>query len=307
MNGAEHDTYRRTTRRVFAFAVISSLVVVVLASVLISAVFFSADTPATARAETPQGRPIVVAVVRTPGGPSEWITYARAIERMGEATGRPMRIRYMQERGSIVRLIESHEVDAAFLCTACYLDLDDHQDITLVATPRIAGETKDAAVLVVRATSDHRSLKQLVGHRVGVTDPTSLAGNTYLYWLAKREGLNVARSFTLVQSQTEERNLQALAAGDVDAVVVNRSQLALWSKSEMKVISQSPEFGMPPFVTGSTIDTATRAAMKQALLTMPVSAELPAPSVEGFSASTAADYDFARELMQLSTSFWGPR
>lgn len=307
MNGAEHVAYRQASRGVLAFAVASSLVVVAIASLLIYNVFFSAGPVAVASAETPKGRPIVVAIVRTPGGPSEWITYARAIKRMSEATGRPMRVRYVQERGSITHLIESHQVDAGFLCTACYLDLAEQHDITLVATPRIAGEDKDAAVLVVRSSSRYLSLKQLVGHRVGVTDPTSLAGNAYLHWLAKREGLDVARSFTVVQADTQECNLRALLAGDVDAVVVNRSQLALWDPTEVKVISQSPEYGMPPFVTGSTIDSATRAAMKQALLTMPVSTERPLPAVEGFSAVTAKDYEFARELLRLSTSLRGPR
>ena len=307
MSGAEHDAYGRAARRVLAFAVISSLVVVVIASLLISAVFFSANPVTASSAETPKGRPIVIAIARTPGGPSEWITYARAIKRMSEATGRPMQVRYVQERGSIMRLMESHQVDAGFLCTACYLDLANQQGVTLVAAPRIAGETKDAAVLVVRASSGYRSLKHLVGRRVGVTEPTSLAGSTYLYWLAKREGIDVARSFTLVQGETQERNLRALLAGDIDAVVVNRSQLALWGQTEVQVISQSPEYGMPPFVTGSTIDTATRTAMKRALLTMPTSAEQPPSPIEGFSDVTAEDYEFARELLQLSRSSQGPR
>jgi len=292
--------------RVLAVAVLSSATVVVLASVLITSVFFTASDAAPAannsRVSLAAERPLTIAVARTAGGPSEWRTYARAIKRMSEATGRPIRVRYALDRSEAVRLVASQEVDGGFLCTNCYLELADDPDVHLIASPRIAGERKDAAVLVVRSGSPYSSLKTLTGRRVGVTDPSSLAGYTYLYWLASREHVDVARSLDVVRRETEEQNVKALLAGEVEAVVVNRSQLALWNHAGLTIVSQSPEFGMPPFVVGSTVDTATRSAMEQALLTMRGSSETPISLVQGFQSVTGADYAFARELARFSTT-----
>ena len=297
--------------RLLVFAAVSSLTIVVVASFLLGSVFISAPGSSagqkTRRAKTPAGRPLTIAIVRTPGGPGEWRTYARAIKRMSDATGRPMRVRYVQDRGELAGLVETHEIDAGFLCTNCYLAIADQPGVTLLVAPRIAGEIKDAAVLVVRATSPYASLKELAGHRVGVMDPTSLAGNAYLYWLAEQEHVDVARSLSVVRGASEEHNLKALLVGDVEAVVVNRSQLALWNQSDLRIISESPEYGMPPFVTGPSVDADMQTVMKEALLDMRPTATQPHSVVEGFSEVTTGDYAFARELSAFSAGFPGQR
>lgn len=301
---AERDPRGAVARRVLLVAAVSSLAVVVAASILITSVFSSATASLAAResraADAPSGKPLTIAIARTAGGPSEWRTYARAIQRMSEATGRPMRVRYTMTRRDVADLLRSHEVDAGFLCTNCFVELADEGGISLVAAPMIAGERMDAAVLVVRDSSPYSSLKDLAGHRVGVTEPPSLAGHTYLYWLADRDGIDVARSLDVVQGESQEHNVKALLTGEVDAVVVNRSQLALWNHADLRIVSTSPEFGMPPFVTGSTVDTETRAAMKRSLLSTPASPRSSRSLVQGFAEVSVADYDFAQQLVRFA-------
>ena len=305
MDRERHGLPRSAASRVLLFATISSLVVVAVASALITSVFSSAAPPlvgsAHSAAPSAAGKPLTIAVARTAGGPSEWRAYARAIQRMSEATGRPMRVRYAMTRAEVVGLVESSEVDAGFLCTNCYLELADQPGVSLVAAPRIAGESMDAAVLVVRASSSYTSLGDLGGHRVGVIEPDSLGGHTYLYWLAKQENIDVSRSMVVVCGDSQEQNIKALLAGELEATVVNRSQLALWDCESLTIISSSPEFGMPPFVAGSTVDTATRAAMKQALLGIDPSSGEKGSLVQGFRDVAEADYGFARELSRFST------
>ena len=226
---------------------------------------------------------------------------------MSDATGRPIHVRYVQERSEAADLLTTHAVDAGFLGADGYLELEGQAGISLVAVPRIAGESKDAAVLVVRASSSYESLKQINGRRVGVRNARSLSGYTYLYWLASREHVDVARSLILVRADSEEANVRALLSGQVDAVVVNRSQLALWDGADFRVISQSPESGMPPFVTGSTVDTETRAVMKRALLGMHPSDSEPHSVVDGFSEVATEDYAFARELAVFSQTLQASR
>jgi len=297
------------SRPLLRLAVVSSAVIVILSSVLITSFFASGPARARAAEETATaapGVPLTIALARTPGGSLEWRTYAYAIERMGRAVGRPMRVRYVDTPSSMEELLRTGRVDAAFTTTYDYLRVADSAGVTLVASPVIDGYTKDAAVLVVRAGSGFGALADLRGRRIGVTDPTSLAGYAYLLWLAEGEGIDVASSLRLVPGDSQEQNIRALRAGEVDAVVVNRSQLASWDAAGLSVVRTSPEFGMSPFVTGSTIDPATRDAMQRALLSMRPPSDVAATSVGGFSMPDERDYDFSRILLRYAGDPRGP-
>lgn len=287
------------SRRLLWLAIVSSAMIVAISSVLMVSFFAAAPRSTAARPSgtlSTGGEPLTVALARTPGGSLEWRTYADAIGRMGEAVGRPMRIRYVDSRSGMADLLLSGEVDAAFLCTYCYLRVAGEPGVSLVAAPVIAGHANDAAVLVVREDSDYAALPQLRGRRIGVTDPTSLAGHAYLLWLAEAHDLEAAGAFTLVTRDSQEQSIRALLAGDVEAVVVNRSQLASWRRTGIRVIETSPEFGMPPFVTGATVDAATSRLMRAALVSMRPAAQRASTTIEGFTVPEDDDYAFARTL-----------
>lgn len=291
-------------------ALLSSAIVVLVSSALITSFFASAmprtTTPAL-DAGAAKGKPFIVALGRTPGGPSEWRTYLSALARVGEAIERPVRVRYVESRSALTRLLLTGQVDAAFVCTYCYLQVADKPGVSLVAAPVIAGRTMDAAVLVVRADCGCRSLSDLRGRRIGVADPTSLAGTAYLLWLADQHGMDATSSLVLVRRDSQEENIRALLRGEVEATVVNRSQLASWPGAGLRVLATSPEFGMPPFVTGPTVDGATRDLVQRALLTMRPSSETTPTSIEGFAAPKSGDYDFARVLEKCTCQPTGAR
>lgn len=296
------------SRWLLIFALVSSAVVLAVSSALITSFFVAEGPPSAGRsgaAVAPTGKPLIVALARTPGGSREWRTYAGAIRRMSDAIDRPMSLRYVGSRTEMAELLRVGRVDAAFLCTYCYLEVADAPGVSLVAAPVIAGHASDAAVLVALKGMSYRSLADLRGHRIGVTDPTSLAGHAYLRWLAEREGIDVADSLVLVPADSQEQSIRALLAHEVDAVVVNRSQLASWSDAGLRVLTTSPEFGMPPFVTGSAVDAATRDAMQRALLTMRPSAEITPTSIEGFAVPKDSDYGFARTLERYARATEG--
>ena len=287
------------TRWLLWLAILSSVTTVVVSSGLITSFYVSAGGQAAAQpaASVPAtGAPLTVALARTPGGSSEWRTYAGAIARMGEAAGRPIRVRYVESRSDMSGLLLTGRVDAAFLCTYCYLEVAGQPGVSLVAAPAIAGHENDAAVLIVRGDSKETSLAALKGHRVAVTSPTSLAGHAYLLWLAERDSIDAVGTLLLVAQDSQEESIRALLANKVDAAVVNRSQLAAWSDAGIRVIASSPEFGMPPFVTGATVDDATRERMRAALVSMRPSSGSTRTSIDGFTVPTDDDYDFARTL-----------
>jgi ABC-type phosphate/phosphonate transport system substrate-binding protein len=307
-NGPE-STYTDRARWLLRFALMTSAVVVVFSSALITSFFVSdrGRTVAATRDTRAHGKPFIVALARTAGGSLEWRTYAVAISRMGRAIGRPMRVRYVDSRSQMSDLLLGGQVDAGFLCTYCYLQVAGAPGVSLLAAPVIADRTKDAATLVVRSGSRYRSLGDLRDQRVGVIDPTSLAGYAYLLWLADQQGMDTTASLSLVTGGSQEQNIRALLAGKVEAVVVNRSQLASWPTAGLRVLATSPEFGMPPFVTGPGTDATTRDTLQRALLDMRPSAEITPTSIQGFSAPTDSDYTFARVLERYTHPTEGAR
>lgn len=253
-----------------------------------------ASTPAGA-----EGPPFVIAVARTTGGSFEWATYADAVAQMRRDTGLDLQIRFVPDRNAVIGLMAEGEVDAAFLCTYCYLSLEQSRVVEVVARPLIDYSARDAAVLVVRGESRYERLGDLEGQAVAVSRPTSLAGSAFLFWLARDQGVDSSSFFsTIIRDSSQERNLASLAAGRVEATVVNRSQLAGWAASDFRVIESSPEYGTPPFVVRSDLDDRTRELLAGALLRVRIA---PAESsVTGFVSASAADYGFAHELLPFA-------
>lgn len=299
----------RTSDRLLFFALTVTIGVVLAGSGAMWTLFTSPPAKAvtTPQAATDSADRLVIAVARTAGGPAEWMTYAKAIAQMGTDTGLDIRVRYVPDRRGVVRLFSAHQVDAAFICTYCYLELQGLGLVDAAARPMIDGSPRDAAVLVVSAKSPFRSLLDLGGQKVAVSDGTSLAGHAFLYWLADENGLTAEEFFSaIVRNTSQERNLVELAAGRVDATVVNRTQLARWPATTFRIIGSSPEYGTPPFVVRHDLDPSIRDKLRQALLrAMNAPRATEGSSLSGFVPASPEDYEFPRQLLPYASETTG--
>jgi phosphonate transport system substrate-binding protein len=284
---------RRSVRYLYASLSITTVVLIMGSLAMLNLFGSAAETPPPVEAEGPR---LVIAVARTTGGSFEWATYADAVAQMRNDTGLDLQIRFVPDRNAVIDLMANDEVDAAFLCTYCYLSLEQSRVVDVVARPLIDYSARDAAVLVVRGESSYERLRDLEGQSVAVSRPTSLAGSAFLFWLVRDHGVDAPSFFSeIVRDSSQERNLASLAAGRVEATVVNRSQLAGWAASGFRVIESSPEYGTPPFVVRRDLDAEARTLLESALLRVRIA---PAESsVTGFVPASAADYEFAHELL----------
>lgn len=294
----------RVSSRFLWFSMAVTLGVLVVGSCAMWGLFIAPDNgaPLASSEPAPSARTLVIGMARTSGGPGEWMTYARVVARMSRETGMDLRIRYIPDRREVIRLVSEGEVDAAFLCTYCYLQLERRDLVDAAARPLVGGSSSDAAVLVVGAASPYRRLSDLRGQSVAVSDGTSLGGYAFLYWLMDRSGLSARTFFSrVVHSTSQERNLVDLAAGRIDATVVNRSQLARWSTTTFRIVESSPEYGTPPFAVRRGLDDETRTKLREALLyAMDAPGISDGSSLSGFVAATPADYGFANQLLTFA-------
>ncbi len=284
---------RSLSRRLLVFAVAASVVAVVGGQWLVWSVYSTtADTQPAASAQT-SAEPLVVGVGRTPGGPAEWATYARAFAQVGRDLGRPIVVRYATARGDTQEDILEKKVDVAMVSVVEYLELRDAGAAVLVATPVVGGESLDQAILV-SATDTSRS--KLASDTVLVTQG-SLASEAYAHWLRDRRepADRPVKSITL--GATQDANLEALLAGRVQRTGVNRSAISAWPSGTFEVEAASPEFGMAPVVARTDLDPQVLAAVRKSLVSMAQRQRLPRDGrVTGFIDADAAAYDFADEL-----------
>lgn len=241
---------------------------------------------------------LVVAVARTAGGPGEWSNWARVFKYLSEELDRPVTVRYLSKEEEVSGIMSAEQVDLALVCPHSYLDLSEQGRVVAVAAPVIDGSATTRSMLVVPSGSDVRSLADLEGKRIAVSDKTSLGGYAYLMWLCERDGVNPGEFFGEMRlGDTQEVNLREMLAGEVDCTVVNRSQGALLD-SRVRVVERSPVFGTPPVVAASTLDTATVNAVRSALLAFDPKVQLAGAhsSIGGFVEVKAGTYDFVHEL-----------
>ncbi|HSK47486.1 MAG TPA: PhnD/SsuA/transferrin family substrate-binding protein [Coriobacteriia bacterium] len=295
----EHgDKPRRLSSRAFVWAIAATLLVFIVGNAVVWRLYRSSFVhEAPARAEAQSQEPLTVGIGRTPGGPREWETYAKVFAQLQKDLGRPIKVRYVLDGNDSADLLEQGELDVAIVSTRVYLGLEQKGVLTLVAAPVISGRAKDAAILVVNSASRFKELDDLRGEELLVSKD-SLAGRAFITWYLNKRGETPRSFFRAIDEEgVQDANLTRLAKGEVAATCVRRSALASWPAGTIRVLAESPEFGMPPVVARKGLDAATVSDIRRSLLSASGRGILPAGTViKGFAVTDDADYDFARKL-----------
>ncbi|MDH4140237.1 MAG: phosphate/phosphite/phosphonate ABC transporter substrate-binding protein [Coriobacteriia bacterium] len=296
-SGPEHSA----SNRWLLAAIVATLVCVALILVMFLGLQRSPFTETLSEGVTgtpTEAERLVFAVARTPGGPSEWSNWARVIKYVSEELGRPVSIRYVAKEEAATDVILEEGIDVAFVCAHHYLHLRDEGAFQGLCVPVIDGMSTCCYELIVHNDDSARSLEDLAGSAVAVSDKSSLGGLSYLSHLCRERGLEPTEFFgELLIGETQESNLRDLSSGNVRATVVNTAQIADWDLSQFKEIEQSPPVGCPPVIISTDIDSELRERLVEVFLAFDAAASLPDDShVDGFVAFDADDYAFAEEI-----------
>ena len=289
----------RASSRLLRFALMTSALILTVGQWLMWSLHTSSfdESSAVVASAAQAGVPITVAVGRTPGGPSEWTTYAAVLGELQKDLGRPVKVRYALTRPDITRVVLDREADLAFVPTWVYLITKDEGAAQLVAAPIVSGTRWESAALVVSASSDISSIDDLRGKRV-LLFSDSLPGEAFLYWLFDQRAEDPHEHFSaVIPGGTQEQNLADVFTGRADATLVNRSSLARWPAGTFRIVVESPEFATPPLVARADLDSETLAAVRESVLRADKEGVIDSDSsLDGFSVVTDEDYAFSREL-----------
>lgn len=248
---------------------------------------------------------IAVAAVLSPSGNVR--SYAGLAAYMGEKTGRSVELVQRRTYAEVNELVAAGEVDLAFVCTSAYISGHERGDMDLLVVPEIDGESVYRSSVIVRAESSADSVKDLEGATFAFTDPMSLTGRVYPTHAVQQLGGSPDSFFgSTAYTYSHDRAIEAVLSGIVDAAAVDDLVLRHMVlrnpdvADRLRIIDQSPDFGIPPVVVPSSTSDGVRTLYQDMLLNLhrePGGPDiLEAIGVDRFVAGADEDYEGARAI-----------
>ncbi len=248
---------------------------------------------------------VAVAAVISPQGNVD--SYGPLLNYLSDKIDRPIELVQRRTYAEINDLIEVGAVDMAFVCTSAYVVGARDFGMELLVAPQVDGETVYHSYLIVPADSPAQNLADLRGGIFAFTDPMSNTGRNYPTFLVQQLGETpesfFERTFFTYSHDDAIRAVANLVADGaaVDSLVykhllAREPELA----QHVKIIHQSPAFGIPPVVVGPTIRPQIAEELQMILLQMAADEDgrlaLQQAGFEKFVLIDDAAYESLREL-----------
>lgn len=206
--------------------------------------------------------------------PEEGLAYYRELcAYIGRKVGRPVHLVDKHSYAEVNALIESRDVDIAFVCSGPYVQ--GHRDfgMELLAAPVVDGTPTYRGYIIVPTKSRARSVSDLQGKAFAFTDPDSNTGKLVPTYLLARMGQTPERFFSkTVYTGAHDLSIESVAEGLVDAASVDgliwqySNATAPRFTSRTRIIWRSEPFGMPPVVAHPELESALKSRIREVLL-----------------------------------------
>ncbi len=218
-------------------------------------------------------------------------------------------LRFVQRRSyrEIMELLETGDLDFAWICGYPYVQARGRDILELVAVPVFEGAPLYRSYIIVADDSGHGSLAELRGGVFAFSDPDSNSGYLVPRAMLARMGENPEDFFRVTFfTYNHAETVQAVAArvadgGAVDSYVweyLARKNPGLAGRT--RVIGRSGLYGFPPVVARRSVGGGLFRAMRGALLAMKNDPEgqvlLNDLALDGFGVHDPAIFDGIRDL-----------
>jgi phosphonate transport system substrate-binding protein len=198
--------------------------------------------------------------------------YRRFLDYIGEKIGRPVVFVDREGYAEVNKLVESADVDVAFVCGGPYVEGHRQFGMELLAAPQAYGVTVYYSYIIVPADSGVTGLDGLRGATFAFTDPMSNSGKLVPTFLLAERGQTPERFFgKVIYSGSHDKSIRAVAERLVDGAAVDsliweyarRVDPALTAKT--RVIVKSEPYGIPPVVVPKGLNPDLKRRLRQIL------------------------------------------
>jgi phosphonate transport system substrate-binding protein len=259
-------------------------------------------------------RPIRIGVVSmiTPVGTVEY--YQEIIDYISEKIGQPVEMQYRKTYDEMDRLLEQGEVDAAFICSAPYIEDKRQFGAELLVAPQVDGSPFYRSFIIVHQDSDIQSFDELRGRSFAFTDPKSNSGRLYPDYLLARRGDRTEDFFEkYIYSYSHNKSVELVAKKEVDGAAVESLIYEYMQKKkspyvqQTRIVDQSQYFGSPPLVSTMKTSTFIKEKITEIMLNMHKDSRgseiLATMSIEKFVRGNDSNYDSVRDMLTFVKQF----
>lgn len=247
-----------------------------------------------------------IGAMLTPG--EGYVMYKDLVNLIGEELGRPIQIIDRQSYAEINNMLESGDLDAAFVCSGPYVIGHDRFGLELIAAPQAYGKAVYHSYIIVPANSPAKKVEHLRGKTFAFVDPNSNTGclaPTYLLSTIKEtpDSFFQKTTFTYAHDKSIMAVAEELADGAaVDSLIwdyANQTNPRYTSKT--RIIWKSPPYGIPPVAASPKLDPSTKAGLKKAFLKIHETQKgkqiLEAMMIDKFVETDDRAYDTIRDML----------
>jgi phosphonate transport system substrate-binding protein len=248
---------------------------------------------------------VAVAAIISPKGTVD--SYGPLLDYLEAELGRPVELVQRRTYGEVNDLVQSGDVDVAFVCTSAYIVGHREFNMQLLAAPQVLGDTVYHSLLIVPADSPAENMADLRGAVFAFTDPISTSGRNYPISLVQQMGETPESFFSRTfYTYSHDDAIRAVASHVADGAAIDSLVYAYALEREpelaqqTRVIHASPVFGIPPVVVSPSARPQLVADLQDALLRMNETAvgraALQTAGMDGFVLVEDAMYESVREL-----------
>ncbi|GAB4400554.1 MAG: phosphate/phosphite/phosphonate ABC transporter substrate-binding protein [Anaerolineales bacterium] len=216
---------------------------------------------------------VAVAAIISPKGTVE--SYSELLNYLSNKTNRPVELVQRRTYMEVNDLIAQGKVDLAFVCTSAYVVGSKTFGMELLAAPQINGETTYRSYLIVPFDSPAQTISDLRNKVFAFTDPISLTGRAYPTALVQDLGSTPEEFFSRTFfTYSHDEAIYAVANGLADGASIDNLvyEYAIARDpsllQKVRLIHQSPPFGIPPVVVNPTIRPQIKAELQNILFEM---------------------------------------
>ena len=186
--------------------------------------------------------------------------YSDLINYISKETGHPIYIKQKKTYEEVNKMLENSEIDFAFICAGAYAEEYHTHKLKLMVAPQISGKLHYHAYIIVNKNSGINKFTDLRDKSFVFTDPLSNTGR--LYPVKRLTEMNTTSEeffMKTVFSYGHDISIQMVNRGIIDGASVHSliyNYIAYYHPEEVSnidIIEESEEFGMPPVVIPATL------------------------------------------------------
>ncbi len=200
-------------------------------------------------------------------------TYKRLVQRICRDVGLKEAFILQPSYTDVRRGLEEGNIDVAFVCTGTYVYAQAEKKVKLLVQPEFSNGLHYQCIFIVPANSPFKSVEDLRGGIMALTDPESNTGCLVPSVMLSDSGYDVKTFFKkIIFTGSHDRSILAVARGVVDMAAVDslvwesniRQKPSL--KNQVRIIWRSEPFGPPPVVVPKELPKDLEDSLREAFL-----------------------------------------